>query len=209
MIIQFKFKMKKTSFFAILAIACVAVFSACGNKDKTAEAVPEVTVISVDDVFADADSLTGDTITIEGICSHLCSHGAMKAFIKGSADTVMIRCEANPHMGQAFPLDMTNRKAQVKGILVEQRIDSAAVDTMEVQYAENLKKAETEGRTSTHKNDCKTERSAQGQADIATFEDRMADYRQKIADRAAKESKNYLSFYYLEAISYEILPEEK
>lgn len=30
-----------------------------------------------------------------------------------------------------------------------------------------------------------------------------------IADRAAKESKNYLSFYYLEAISYEILPEEK
>ena len=32
----------------------------------------------------------------------------------------------------------------------------------------------------------------------------MADYRAKIAARSEAEGKNYLSFYYLEAISYSI-----
>ncbi|MBP3537057.1 MAG: hypothetical protein J6J93_05895 [Muribaculaceae bacterium] len=201
--------MKKTSIIAIIAIACVAVFSACGNKAKTAEEAPEAVAISVDEVLANADSLAGDTITIEGVCSHLCSHGAMKAFIAGSADSIMLRCEANPYMGQAFPLDMTRRPVQVKGILVEQRIDSAAVVQMEEQYKTALAQAAAQGQdtTTTHASGCETERTAQGQRDITSFADRMEDYRQKIAARNEKDGKPYLSFYYLQAMYYEVLPE--
>ena len=54
---------------------------------------------------------------------------------------------------------------------------------------------------------CDTERAAQGQANLTTLNERIADYRARIAERQAKEGKDYLSFYYVEATGYEILPE--
>lgn len=54
---------------------------------------------------------------------------------------------------------------------------------------------------------CETERKAQGQGEIETFEAQMADYRTRIAARAEKEGKPYLSSYYIVASAYEILPE--
>ena len=200
--------MKKTSITSVLALACLAVFSACGSKEaKTEEQPAEVAAISVDDVLAKADSLVGDTIVIEGVCTHLCSHGAMKAFVAGSSDKVMLRCEANPHMGQAFPLEMTRKPVQVTGILVEQRVDSAAVAEMEKQYNAAKEQAAAKGQATSDESGCSTERTAQGQGDLTTFDERKADYLQKIAARNEAEGKPYLSFYYLEAISYEVQPE--
>lgn len=190
--------MKKTAFLAILAIACVAMFSACGAKtDKTEPQEEEVAALSVDEVLANAESLVGDTVTIEGVCSHLCSHGAMKAFVAGTADSIMIRCEANPHIGQAFPLEMTRHAVQVKGILTEERVDSAVIEQM-LAMSKDAKD---------HESGCETERAARGQKNATTFDARIADYRQKIAARQEKEGKPYLSYYYLQALSYDILPE--
>lgn len=203
--------MKKTVL-SILVIACVAIFSACGSKSTSAAGEnTESESITVDEVLADADSYVGDTINVEGVCSHLCAHGAMKAFIAGSSDTVMLRCEANPHIGEPFPVRLVRRPVQIKGILAEQRIDSAAVDNMEEQYKAALAKAEAEGKNATETGHeggaCATERTAHGQANITDFNARMEDYRQKIAARNQKEGKPYLSFYYLEAVSYDMLPE--
>lgn len=203
--------MKKT-IFSILMIAFVAVFSSCGSKGgSNAAENTEPESLSVDQVLASPDEYVGDTITVEGVCSHLCAHGAMKAFIAGSSDTVMLRCEANPHIGEPFPVRLVRRPVQIKGILAEQRLDSAAVDNMEVQYKEALAKAEAEGKNASEAGHeggaCAAERTAQGQANITDFEARMEDYRQKIAARQQKEGKPYLSFYYLEATSYDLLPE--
>ncbi len=200
--------MKKTAFFAILAIACMAMFSACGSKTSTEAQPEEVSAMSVDEVLANADSLVGDTVTIEGVCSHLCSHGAMKAFVAGTADSIMLRCEANPHIGQAFPLEMTRHAVQVKGILVEERVDSAVIEQMVAQNEALKAQAAAKGEEAKdHESGCETERTARGQKNAVTFEDRIADYRQKIAARQEKEGKPYLSYYYLQAISYDILPE--
>ncbi|MDE7396711.1 MAG: hypothetical protein K2M98_03175, partial [Muribaculum sp.] len=51
---------------------------------------------------------------------------------------------------------------------------------------------------------CETEKAARGQADIKSFNARMADYRARIAERDSVESKPYLSFYYLETTAYKI-----
>lgn len=203
--------MKKT-IFSIFVIVCVALISSCGNKSgKAAGENSESGVLSVDEVLAGPDRYVGDTITIEGVCSHLCAHGAMKAFIAGSSDTVMLRCEANPHIGEPFSVGLLHRPVRIKGILAENRIDSAAVCNMEEQYKAAVAKAEAEnkdaGETGHKGGACATERAAQGQVDITDFNARMEDYRQKIADRNRKEGKPYLSFYYLEAISYSLLPE--
>lgn len=35
----------------------------------------EVVALNPDQVFATAEELVGDTITVEGLCKHICSHG--------------------------------------------------------------------------------------------------------------------------------------
>lgn len=198
---------------AILAFSMSAV-SCGGNSQKaTEENQEEVASVSVDEVLANPDAMVGDTIVLEGVCSHLCRHGGRKAFVAGSADSLMLRCEAFPLMGQPFPKTTVHHPIQVTGIVREQRIDEAAIVAMEKQNAERLDNiAQEQGEESAElasraASGCDTERAAQGQKDIETFADRMADYRARIAARQEKEGKPYLSFYYLDAISYKTLEE--
>ncbi|WP_297063023.1 hypothetical protein [uncultured Duncaniella sp.] len=208
--------MKKTSIFSILAVFCMIMIS-CGGSSKSDAGASADNAVSVDEVFANADNMLGDTIVVEGVCSHLCAHGGKKAFIAGAADSIMLRCEAFPLMGEPFPKSVVRRQLQVKGILCEERVDEDAIQEMirrneEAQAAAAAKAAEngdiaadsTETKT---ESGCATERTAKGQRNIVTFEDRINDFRAKIAARQEKEGKPYLSYYYLEAISYDVLPE--
>lgn len=204
--------MKKTSIFTFLALFCLVLVS-CGGSSKSASSEEAAGAISVDQLLADAENLVGDTIEIEGVCSHLCRHGGRKAFVVGSADSVLIRCEAFPLMGEPFPKSTIHQPIRVKGVVCEERIDEEAIQKMIQQYAETQKaaaeKAAEAGEDAPAEVEvgCATERAAQGQKNLTAFEDRIADYRAKIAARQAKEGKPYLSFYCLQAISYEILPE--
>lgn len=78
--------MKKLFSLALTAICSLALLS-CGEK-KTEKAVEDndATALSVDDVMCNASDLTGDTVTVEAPCSHLCSQGGKKAFLVGSAE---------------------------------------------------------------------------------------------------------------------------
>ena len=206
--------MKKSLFFASILSLVLTLVSCGGNAQKSdsSEAV-DIAAISVDEVLANPDAIVGDTIVIEGVCSHLCRHGGRKAFVAGSADSLMLRCEAFPLMGEPFPKTTVHRPIQVTGILREQRIDEAAVVEMEKQNAERLEYVAREQGdeaaeiASRGESGCDTERAAQGQKDLKAFNDRMADYRTRIAARQAEEGKPYLSFYYLDAISYKTLDE--
>ena len=201
--------------FAVVAAVFGFLMAACSGSKESTE---ENSVITVDELMANADNLVGDTVTIDGVCSHLCRHGGRKAFVMGSTDSVMIRCEAFPLMGEAFPKSVIRKPIQVTGVVVEERVDEAAVQAMEKQYAESIAQADSIAQANpleaapvenaaTHESGCETERAAKGQKDITDFEARMADYRARIAAREASEGKPYLSFYYLNAISYEELPE--
>lgn len=206
--------MKKTLFLATILLALALSATSCGGNSRQNTANPvEVAAITVDELFADPDALVGDTVVIEGVCSHLCRHGGRKAFVFGSADSLIIRCEAYPLMGEPFPKSTIHHPIQVTGVMREQRIDEAAIREMEQQNAERLSNiaqeqgedmAELASRAATG---CDTERAAQGQKDLITFNERMADYRTRIAARQEKEGKPYLSFYYLDAISYTTLEE--
>ncbi|MCM1355089.1 MAG: hypothetical protein NC212_01620 [Staphylococcus sp.] len=207
--------MKKSTILAFLAVFCMFIVSSCGGSSKGSADSNVAEAISVDEVLSNPDQLVGDTIVIEGVCSHLCAHGGRKAFIAGAADSIMLRCEAFPLMGEAFPKDVVRRPVQVKGILREERVDEAAIQKMIAANAETQANAEAEAAangetadsTATNESGCSTERTAKGQRNLVTFEDRINDFRAKIAARQEKEGKDYLSFYYLEAISYEIHPD--
>ena len=86
----------KTRFMIIMA-AMAFVFTSCGNNNGTsnAEQVQEAPVaLEIDQVLASADTLANQEITMEGICTHTCKHGATKIFMMGSDDTKTIRVEA-------------------------------------------------------------------------------------------------------------------
>lgn len=205
----------KTKSFITTAVAALAMLftASCGSTDRNSVTETAETAISVDSLFVNPDAFVGDTITVEGVCSHLCKHGGKKAFLVGSDQNTLIRCESTADMGGYFPQETIHHPLRVTGVLVEYRIGENEVVAMEEQHAQQVamvaeqQGAEQADAVANDAGGCDTERRAQGQADINTFADRMADYRAKIAARNEAEGKPYISTYYIVANSYEILPD--
>ena len=149
--------------------------------------------------LARADRLTGKTFTTEALCTHICAHGGGKIFLMGSDDTKTIRVEAGTKIG-SFKPETVNNLVRITGKLVEQRIDEAYLTEWEAQV-----KAQTAEKHGTTEQGCASEQKARGEAPANSIEERITNFRQRIADRQAKEGKNYLSFYYIEGDTYEIV----
>jgi len=184
--------------FNLLAISVMALLAAAcgGNKQQAETAESQSDALTVDRVLASPQQYVDETVTIEGLCSHLCAHGGVKAFIQGNADNMQLRCEAFPGMDAPFPGETVHKALRVTGILREQRIDES--------YLRSLENSAIDG---SHETGCDTERAAHGQQDLKTLNDRIADYRARIAESVKNGGKDYLSFYYLDATGYEILPD--
>ena len=197
-----KIIMNKTMTYIASLLLCIGSVS-CGNstKQKSQNTAEEQAIVSagmeVDSLLANADSLAEKNITVQGICTHTCKHGAKKIFLMGSDDTQTIRIEAG-ELGQFSP-DCVNSIVEVTGILKEQRID----ETYLVQWEEQAK-AQTGESHGSEEEGCSTEKNARGETGNTT-EERIADFRKRIAENKAKTGKDYLSFYFVEAKSYKIL----
>ena len=185
-----------------VALACGACASvSCGGNASTKAKTRQTeaarpAALEIDELLASADSLAGKTVTIEGVCTHTCRHGARKIFLMGSDDTQTVRVESG-ELG-SFDPQCVNRIVRVTGTLDEQRVDEAYLAAWEEQT-----KAQTGERHGTTEAGCDAEKAAR-QETGATVAERIADFRAKIAARKAAEGKAYLSFYYVTATSYEI-----
>ena len=109
---------------AIAIMAMTFIGTSCGNKQQksASEATTEQSASSaleIDSLLANAESLAGQEVTIEGVCTHTCKHGAKKIFLMGSDDTQVIRVEAGT-LG-AFDPKCVNSIVRVTGTLKEQR----------------------------------------------------------------------------------------
>ena len=191
----------KIKFIMMASMAAFALtFTACSSNQKqsgteTAETQTSA-VQTIDDLLAHADSLVGQQVTFQGVCTHTCKHGATKMFMMGSDDTKTIRVEAG-ELG-SFDTKCVNSMVEVTGKLVEQRVDEAYLQKWEAQLKSQTAKAHGDGEAG-----CDSEKKARGETGN-TPEERIADFRVKIAQRKADTGKDYLSFYYVEAQSYAI-----
>ena len=188
--------MKTKWMVAVAMIAACLVMVSCGGGKKQQAAEEAVVAMSIDDVMAKASGLVEQEVTIEGVCTHTCSHGAKKMFLVGSDDTKTLRIEAG-ELG-AFDTKVVNNVVTVKGIIKEERIDEAYL----VDW-ENRLKANTQEHHGNGEGGCDTEKNARGET-ANTEEGRIADFRAKIAAEKAATGKEYLSFYHVVAESYEI-----
>ncbi|MCM1451618.1 MAG: hypothetical protein NC102_05130 [Clostridium sp.] len=185
----------KSLFASILAVAALSMAS-CSGKQAQAEAEAEGPVVfTVDEVVAQAPELTDSVITIEGVCSHTCKHGATKMFLIG--DSTTLRVEAG-ELG-SFDTKVINNLVNVNGKVCETRIDEAYLSQLEEQIKANM--AEKHGETEAG---CSHDNAANN-VTATTPLDQVAEMRAQIAERTEKEGKPYLSRYYVLANSYEIV----
>lgn len=190
-----KTTLKRTFSIAALLMAAIAVFTACGNKQQQnkAEAAQPLTV---DSLMDQADRLVGQTVTLQGLCTHTCKHAAKKIFLRGSDDSHTLRIDAG-ELG-AFDTACVNKQVLIVGTLSEERIDEAYLQRWEERLKENNAIQHGQGEAG-----CATEKNAR-QETADTADGRIADFRAKIAKRQVEEGKDYLSFYFVKASSYEI-----
>ena len=196
-----KSKLSVWQYLSLGYLTVILIGTSCGNKQQksASEATTEQSASSaleIDSLLANAESLAGQEVTIEGVCTHTCKHGAKKIFLMGSDDTQVIRVEAGT-LG-AFDPKCVNSIVRVTGTLKEQRIDEAYLQNWEAQL-----KAQAAEKHGTGEAGCDSEKKARGET-ANSPEARIADFRAKIADRKAETGKEYLSFYFMEANSYEV-----
>lgn len=197
--------MKKQILFS-LALAGALALTSCGSGTQNTAAsaasesqTAEVKTMDIDSLLASADALVDQPVVVEGICTHICSKGGGKLFMMGSDDTKTIRVEAGEKIGR-FPQDVVNNIITINGILREQRIDEAYLSQWEEQV-----KAQSEEKHGENGAGCDSEQKARGEATGAvSAADRIAAFRQRIAERKANEGKEYLSFYYIDGEAYTI-----
>lgn len=182
---------------AMLATVALAMVACTSNGSSESDNAEQANALQVDDVLEQAESLVGDTITLEGVCTHTCKHGARKIFLMGSDDTKTIRIEAGDF--GAFKPECVNHIVTVKGIVAEDRIDEAYLQAWEAQVA--LQGGEEHGESKTA--GCDTEKKAR-QETANTTEGRTKAFRDKIAAQMEAGGKDYIAFYHIEAIDYSI-----
>ena len=190
--------MKTKLMMAALLVAACFTMTSCGGGKKQAQNAEEVAAMSIDEVMEKAADLVEQTVVIEGVCTHTCSHGAKKMFLVGSDDSKTLRIEAG-ELG-AFDTKVVNNVVTVKGIIKEERIDEAYLQDWEARM-----KAQTEEKHGNGDGEggCDTEKNARGET-ANTTEGRIADFRAKIAAEKEATGKEYLAFYHVVANSYEI-----
>ena len=186
--------MKTKTFTLLLCVIPAFILSGCKHKDAS-----EKRVMTVEQVLKKSESLAGKTITVKGLCTHVCEKSGMKLFLQGNTQDKTVRAESSSTLGK-FDTKCVDKNVVIKGTLVEERIDEAYVKKLETQIKENTRIVHGEGGQ-----ECQTEQIAEGVAAGSSEMDRVNDFRKRIAERSAKEGKNYLSMYHIAADSYRIV----
>jgi len=106
----------------LLSFIAALLFS-CGQAPKKQEAKQETpqieaTVLSIDDVLAQASDLADKEVVVKGTVMHVCQEGGQRCFLMGSGEEVTIRIEAGEKIG-AFKQEQMGSELQIVGILKE------------------------------------------------------------------------------------------
>ena len=186
---------------ALAAVAMLFTASCGGNKKAETDAVAETevaedSVMEVDDVLAQPDSLVGKTLKVEGICFHVCEHGFKKMHIMGNDSTKVLLVMAAED--DKFVNEYNNSIVSVEGKLMEHKTFMEDIDKQEEQIkanqSEEMKRHGEAGCSASNKvNGLKGD----------TYVKRFAEQREKIKNREAKEGKAYISTFYIVADKHE------
>ena len=171
-------KVMKTNKLMMSATAFLLLLAGvgCGNRTTKAESTA-----------AAAEAAVGEALQIDDLLAGADSLAGKEVWIEG------VCTHACKHGARKIFLMGSDDTQTIR----EQRVDEDYLHSWEEQV--RTQAGEQHGTTAAG---CDSEKKARGET-AATVEGRIADFRRKIAERNAAEGKPYLSFYFVEAQSYE------
>ena len=180
--------------FPLLVVALLFTFG-CNQETKeiTEETVTDTAVLAVATFDTAAPYYIDEIVWIEGTVYHTCKHGGKRMFIVDENDSVMVEISAGPTVTM-FDESLAGSRVKVLGVLLEERIDDKYLNEWE---AEVLKPKEENHEAGLHEGT----KGHEDQPKEIKLE-QINNLRQQLKDSG----KDHLSFYSIEAISFEELP---
>jgi hypothetical protein len=168
--------------FLIIA-SVVPLFFSCSTEKK--EEVSQQ--LSVAEITEKAPEYVGKTVAVSGTIVHVCKHGGKRLFMIGEDPKERFKVTAGTAIG-SFDVKLEGSDAVATGIIEEQRIDEAFLNSWEVEM----------------NTDTKPEVGHQGHQPGEKQEDHDSNQNQQIASmrkQLAESGKDHLSFYSLKCES--------
>jgi hypothetical protein len=181
--------MKKLMFVLI----ALTVLSACSNTKKSNLPTPSFDLTQLEEM---APKFVNQEVVLQGIIDHVCKHGGKRMFIVGSLPSARIRIDAGEEL--SFDASLEGSTAYITGILEELRIDNAYLDKWEQEIRDEM------GGEAASKVHMGEEGHEDHDSDADHDLQRITDYRTAIIDSG----KEYLSFYSVKCISYQVAEDE-
>lgn len=172
--------------------------------------------VTLRELLADPEAYVNRQVEVTAPCVHLCRHGARKVFLSPTVrgqDDSLVRCEASAQMVGPFPAGCVGKTVRLVGIVREDILDEAGLHRLQEDHAARqaliAQEVHVDSADVPHEQRCPTEQASTGQAGLDDFNDQVADYRRRIAQRQAREGKNYLSLFYIETSSCRLAEDGK
>ncbi len=130
-----------------LTLMVAAFLMACGGQattsqdEQAAAQTEEVTadgpvVVALADFEANAESLVGKEVVIEGMVIHVCKHGGKKMFI--TADDPEVRIKITPGQEEeSFSTELEGSEVSVRGIVEAMEVEVPAEEAEGVEHEED------------------------------------------------------------------------
>lgn len=173
----------------IFLLISVMMIVGC-STDSTKKIDAELTVAEIN---ANTGEYVDKTVTLTGTVNHVCKHGGKRLFVMSEDANERFKVEAG-QVG-SFDVALEGSTIRVVGVVKELKVDKAYLDNWEKEACA----AEAENEAQKHVSDDQEHTHAPSeQAENPTLQNINA-LRQQLAESQG----THLSFYHLEAISFE------
>lgn len=133
-----------TKIISIFVFAAVLIFTNACNQSNSKQKIQANETqnteiyLSVDDVFAQGDSLANKTIHVEGIIEHVCKHTWKRFKIIGENENQFIKIDLGDNF-KTIDASILGKTVKVTGKLIPIKMDEQAMMKWEEKMKENHK----------------------------------------------------------------------
>ncbi|MFH1160796.1 MAG: hypothetical protein V1733_07600 [bacterium] len=177
----------------LLLVALIFAFSCNMGVKETADETVDTALLLVATFDTAAPYYVDQPVWIEGTVMHTCKHGGKRMFIADGNDSVLVEITTGPDIVK-FDEALVGSRVHILGVLKEERIDDKYLNEWE---AEVLKPEES--------HDAGLHTGTKGHEDQP--KDSKLEQINALREQLKASGKDHLSFYTLEAISFEEIPE--
>ena len=149
-----------------LTILLAATIAACSNTVEE-EKTTSQQVMQVEQVMNEPSAQVDQTLTVEGVVTHVCKHGGKRLHLSRAGSDEMIRVRTGKDLAP-FERELEGSTVQITGLFVEERLDQAYLD----QLRKGQKEADHHDQTST--DETKAAAAEQGQVSEAFIQEMQA-----------------------------------